>query len=421
MNTLQAATAIDISVIRQVNHWLQAANRLMVQEDWASGNAWHGIDHEMGVLLKDYLRRSVEDVVSFGTALKGRCGADGPCQDVAAAERELLEFREKYLRCEQTVHFFAVAINSRTTSRMAALLRACDILCVRSMREILVPLGKPSPIVLTYIDKGVGASILKAGLPLWDGYKSPLAAIKVTQHNLLRPTAIIHETGHQVAHILNWNQELSAALGHGFKGKPEMVAAAFAGWASEIAADAFAFVHTGYAAVASLHDVVCGDAYSVFAFRPNDPHPISYIRVLLNIEMCRRCFGKGPWDDLAEAFKSIYNLDKAEMAESLLIRACVDVLPEAVEIILLTAYRAFGGRSLAQVIEPARVSPRALEKLEYIAGPSLFTSHAWIWKEGIRLLAINGYKIALGVGDLQALYRQQQEWMEQLGFSIELN
>jgi hypothetical protein len=109
------------------------------------------------------------------------------------------------------------------------------------------------------------------------------------------------------------------------------------------------------------------------------------------------------------------------MVDAVFIRHCVDVLPEAVDLILMNAYRAFGGRSLAQLIEPARVSPRALEKLEYLAGPSLFTSHAWIWKEGIRLLAINGYKIALGIGDLPALYRQQQEWMEQLGFSIELN
>lgn len=418
---VQMIPAIDTSIIRQVNHWLQAATRLSVQEEWASGSGWHGIDHDMGVLLKDYLRRSVEDVLTFGSALKGQWGVDAGYKDQAAAERSLLELRERYLRCEQTVHFFATAINSRTTSRMAALLRACDILCVRSMKEILGPLGKPVPSVITYIDKGVGASILKAGLPLWDGYKSPLAAIKVTQHNLCRPTAIIHETGHQVAHILNWNQELAAALAHGFAEKPGMVAAAFGSWASEIAADAFAFVHTGYAAVASLHDVVSGDVFSVLGFRPGDPHPISYIRVLLNIEMCRRFFGKGPWEGLRDAFTSIYDLGHAETAEAVLIRHCVEVLPEAVDIILVRAYRAFGQRGLAQVIDPERVSPRALEKLEYLAGPSLFTSHAWIWKEGLRLLAINGYKVALGKGDLPGLYRQQMEWMEQLGFSIELN
>ena len=53
----------------------------------------------------------------------------------------------------------------RTT---AALLRACDTLAYRSMAQILDQIGQPTPAVLTYIDKGLGASILKAGLRLWD-------------------------------------------------------------------------------------------------------------------------------------------------------------------------------------------------------------------------------------------------------------
>jgi len=31
-------------------------------------------------------------------------------------------------------------------------------------------------------------------------------------HNLLRPTSAIHEAGHQVAHMLGWNDELSACF-----------------------------------------------------------------------------------------------------------------------------------------------------------------------------------------------------------------
>jgi hypothetical protein len=73
------------------------------------------------------------------------------------------------------------------------------------------------------------------------------------------------------------------------------------------------------------------------------------------------------------------------------------------------------------LIPPDRASPRELEKLEYIAGPALFTSHAWIWKECLRLLALNGYKIGIGKGDLSALYKQQEEWMIKLGFAVELN
>ena len=289
------------------------------------------------------------------------------------------------------------------------------------MQELLQQLGKDTPAILTYIDKGVGASILKAGLRLWDGNISNVAAVKITQHNLFRPTAIIHETGHQVAHILSWNEELSVGLLNGLKNHEDVVGAAFAGWSSEMAADAFAFVHTGYASVAALHDVVSGTPPSVFAYHRHDPHPICYIRVLMNIEMCRQFYGPGLWDSLEEAFKNDYDINLVNFPSVELVKMCVTALPDVVRVLLKTPYHAFGGRSLSQIISPEKVSPRELEKLEYMAGAALFTSHAWIWKESIRLLALNGYKIGIGKGDLAALYKQQEEWMMKLGFTVELN
>jgi hypothetical protein len=90
-------------------------------------------------------------------------------------------------------------------------------------------------------------------------------------------------------------------------------------------------------------------------------------------------------------------------------------------LVLRTPYKAFNNRSLAEIISPEHVSPVSLQRLEYIAGPALYTSHAWIWKECLRLLALNGFKIGAGMGDLTALYRQQEEWMIKLGFAVELN
>lgn len=415
-----ATLTIKDSLTRQVNHWLQAATRLSIFENMASGNAWHGIEHKMGSLLRESLKKSVDDVISRGTSLKAQLERSTDA-DIAGIKKALLSLRDGYLKAEETIHFYTVAINSRTTASLAALLRACDILCERSMREALQPLGKETPYVLTYIDKGVGASILKAGLKLWDGRISPVAAIKVTQHNLFRPTSIIHETGHQVAHILNWTDELSNAFNTKLTGYPQAVCDAYAAWASEIAADAFAFVHTGFAAVASLTDVVSGFPSSVLTYHAFDPHPISYVRVLMNTEMCRQFYGSGPWDGLEEAFKYEYDLNTNPGSSIAFIRQCVSALPDVVRLLLKYPYRAFGSRPLSQLIPPEKVSPKELEKLEYVAGPSLFTSHAWIWKECIRLLAIDGYKIGCGRGDLAALYKQEEEWMTQLGFAIELN
>src|SRR5690606_35335879 len=148
--------------------------------------------------------------------------------DLSTVRRQLLTFRRRYLRVEATLDFYADAISTRTSTKMAGLLRACDTLAHRSMAQILDQLGKPTPIALTYIDKGLGASILKAGLRLWDETSlNPVAAIKITRHNLHRPTALIHEAGHQVAHIVGWSEELSAALAAGLTDAPAGVAEAW--------------------------------------------------------------------------------------------------------------------------------------------------------------------------------------------------
>jgi len=360
-------------------------------------------------------------VLDCAGSLKAQLENAGEQDSLRGVKRSLLQLRSRYLKAEETIHFYTVAVNSRTTPGLAALLRACDILCVRSMQEVLQPLGKKTPLVLTYVDKGAGASILKAGLRLWDGNVSSVAAIKVTQHNLYRPTAIIHETGHQVAHVLNWTGELSAALVNELSNHPKIAGTAFAGWSSEMAADAFAFVHTGFAAVAALHDVVSGVPQAVFAYHQHDPHPISYIRVLMNIEMCRRFYGAGPWDSLANAFKNDYDINLVNFPSAGLIKMCEAALPDVVKLLLMRPYRAFGNKSLSQIIPPERAGPKELEKLEYMAGPALYTSHAWIWKECLRLLALGGYKIGCGTGDLPAFYKQQEEWMTKLGFAVELN
>jgi hypothetical protein len=418
---LTAVNPIRTSLSRQVNHWLQAATRLSSLDHLASGYAWEGVDSKMVTSLKQSLQKSIDEVVVLAKTLAKQLKGDLDEASLRSARRMLTELREKYLRVEETIHFYVVAINSRTTPHVSALLRACDVMCFKSMQEILQPLGKETPSVLTYVDKGIGASILKAGLRLWDGNLSKLAAIKVTQHNLFRPTAIIHETGHQVAHILNWNDELANQLQVGLKNHSEEVGQAFSNWSSEIAADAFAFVHTGYAAVAALHDVLSGTPLSVFAYHRSDPHPICYVRVMMGIEMCRLLYGRGAWDDLEVAFKNDYDIRLVNFSSVKLIQECTAALPDAVRIILKFPYRGFNGKSICDLIDPQRVSPQSLQQLETQAGAALFTSHAWIWKECIRLLALVGYKIGLGDGELSQLYKIQEDWMMKLGFTAELN
>ena len=170
----------------------------------------------MALSLRRHLQGVIDRVRGAADVLVTLNRAAQTPSELVELRRRLLAFRRQFLRAETTLDYFADAIATRTNAGPAALLRACDSLAYRSMAQILDQIGKPTPVVLTYLDKGLGASILKAGLRLWDaGDLSPVAAVKITRHNLLRPTAVIHEAGHQVAHIAGWNQELAAALSQG--------------------------------------------------------------------------------------------------------------------------------------------------------------------------------------------------------------
>jgi len=413
-----AQVILNDSLYRQAIHWQLAAKRMSALENLASQQAWHGVDHSIALSLKQSFANSINEVILLADQLINALKAG---IDRKQAHNMLLRLRNKYTRAEETIHYYTIAINSRINPSIAALLRACDLLCKRSMEEILKPLGKNTPLVMTYVDKGIGASILKAGLRLWDGKISPVAAIKITQHNLYRPTAIIHETGHQVAHILNWTEEIEVALTNELKIHGDDVANAFTGWSSEMAADAFAFVHTGFAAVAALHDVVSGSADTVFTYHKHDPHPISFVRVILNIAMCKLYFGHGVWNNLEASFLNNYDIDSSMNPNKNLILQCNNAAADVAKILVSRPYKAFNGGSLAQLIDPMKVSPKELEKMEYLAGPSLYTSHAWIVKESLRILALNGYKIGAGLDDLPQLYKQQEEWMIKLGFAVDMN
>lgn len=411
--------AISVQLARQVAHWGEAAARLQTLDDLAAPAAWSSLESYLGLSIRRHLTEVVGQLGQEARSLQAGLAAARTAGDLEAVRRQLLVFRRRYARVETTLDFYADAINTRTNARLAGYLRACDSLTHRSMAQALEPLGKPTPVVMTYIDKGLGASILKAGLRLWDGtHLNPVAAIKITRHNLLRPTALIHEAGHQVAHIVGWNEELAAALAAGLADAPAGVAEVWAGWAAEVAADAFAFAHTGYASVAALHDVVAGDETLVFRYLPGEPHPVSYVRVLLGVEMCRQFYGAGPWDGLASSWMQLYPLERAPSAGAALLRASLPWLPRIVEITLRRPMRAFGGRALAALIDPERVRPETLLALERQLGPALYTSMHWVWTEALRLLALTGLRLATQADGRAEMYRQQEAWMSRLGGAL---
>lgn len=418
---LELATPISTTrsqLVRQVHHWTLAAFRLENLDDLAAPEAWNRLERYLGVSLRQYLKGVVERLKRQARLLQASLDAAENSQALSALQRHLLLFRRQYLRAETTLNFFSDAVNTRSNPTLAGQLKACDILAYRCMAEILEPLGKAVPQVLTYADNGAGASMLKAGLRLWDGGKeNPVAAIKITRHNLLRPTALIHEAGHQVAHNCDWNRELKAVLASGLRGDAG-IAGVWSSWASEIAADAIAFVYTGYASTAALHDVVAGEPAYVYHYTPGDPHPVSFIRVLLAVEMCRYCYGAGPWDGLAEAWVKSYPMEAAGRSTPLLEKS-IPLLGDVVRLTLDSPMRAFGGRKLIALVNPERVKPDRLEEMETRLGAALYTSMHWVWTEALRLLALTGLRIATMPARSAEILKRQEEWMLRLGGALQ--
>src|SRR5919197_928477 len=300
-----------LQVARQVAHWQIATVGLRDVTNFAAESAWRSLERYLDVALRSHLEGAADQLARRAAVLAAELRAATTAADLEQVRVHVVQFRRRYLQVETALTFFGEAINSRTTPRLGALLRACDSLALTSMEGVLRPLRQETPPGLTYVDKGLGASILRSGLRLWDGGTlSPAAALKITRQNLLKPTALIHESGHQVAHIVGWNDELASLLRRELASASADVADTWAGWSSEIAADTHAFAHTGYGSIAALHDVVSGGP-TVFRLTPGDPHPVAFLRVLLGVQMCVRFFGAGAWDDLARAWVRAYPLASA--------------------------------------------------------------------------------------------------------------
>jgi hypothetical protein len=137
--------------------------------------------------------------------------------------------------------------------------------------------------------------------------------------------------------------------------------------------------------------------------------------VLLGVQMCVRFFGVGPWDDLGRSWQRAHPLDGATPLTRELLARSLPLLTRIAEICLLRPMRAFGGRTLTALVDPAQVRPDALARLARDAGPALYTSHHWITQEPLRLLALSGLRAATEPERSAEIAEQYESWMLRLG------
>ncbi|MGO4300671.1 hypothetical protein [Leifsonia sp. RAF41] len=411
MITDAATRAVAADLERQSARWLAAASTFLDAEEFASEPAWRSVELYIGMPLRRHLKLIVDELIDIARATVALTrAARRDALAIPEAMRAVQNLRRRYSQVETTLDFFGDAVSTRTSPQLRATLQSLDALAAAGMEAVLGQAGHPPIPVLTYIDKGMGASILRADIRLWaPGSINPVAAIKVVRFHAYLPTSLFHEVGHQVAAVTGWVPALQASLGRVLAPDPEL-RTMWLPWASEIAADVFAFCHTGYASVAALYDVV-GDARTILRWPIGDPHPVGWLRTLLGCALCRGVYGRGPWDDLEAAVVTAFPLRRADPTVRALLDRSRRRMPAIAAACLATAVPGLAGRPITTAVDPRRVAPAALAELERSAGPALWTSPHWRRTEGIRIVALTGLREAERPDEASAWIARARDWM----------
>jgi hypothetical protein len=393
----------------EVRHWRRACAALGDLDIGA--RAWQELESYLGLSVRASLLRQVKRLTAQADRILFTLKGAQSAADVAAARSELLTLRRRYARAEAVIDFYGDAINTRANPRLSAVLRGLDALAVHSMDQVLRPLGIDTPPVLTYLDRGMGASILRAGARLWDASLSPAAAIKITRHNLWQPTSLVHETGHQVAHLTGWNPELGAALYEAVAPYSQLAAEAWQGWTSEVGADVYAFCLLGFAPLPALATVVDGPSRAVFRMPLGDPHPVSALRVQFNVALCRSWFGAGPWDALGQRWMERHPISQAPPEVAAIMAASMPLLGHIADTCTRQPMRAFHGAALSTLADPRPLSPAELTRFADRAGTSLYTSTYLQRVSPMRILALTTLR---GL-DANTPADEMESWLRRIG------
>jgi hypothetical protein len=372
----------------ELAHWRGAIASLTDLDAVAAPAAWAMLEAYLRMRVRERLQRAVAVLEAEGRGIAVSLDASEPVDRV---RQRALNLRQRYLEVETVLDFYGDAVNTRSNPTLGAVLGGLDTIAVDSMEVVLRPLGIEVPPALVYVDKGMGAAILRAGVRLWGpGGPSPVAAIKLTRHNLGHPTALFHETGHQVAAQTGWVPQLAAALRETVATRSTALAGLWSGWASEIAADTHAFALAGWAPIPALAHVVDGPTSAVHRIRIGDPHPPAWLRVMLNVEMCRRWYGAGaePWATLARTWTERHDPRRVTSAGARVAAASLPLLARIAATCLERPFPAFRCRPITALADPRLVSPAALDALAAQAGPTLLTSLYLARQRPLQILAL---------------------------------
>ena len=138
---MDETTALRFQLISETAHWRTASVGLSDLENFAAPEAWRAVEVYLGLAIRHHLQELVRTVGFELDAVQADLRAARTLGDLRRVGKRLQRFRGRYLQAETILEFYGHAIRSRTTTRLAQMLRACDVLARQSMITPLAPLG----------------------------------------------------------------------------------------------------------------------------------------------------------------------------------------------------------------------------------------------------------------------------------------
>ncbi len=149
--TDRVSLALRHQVLRQLNHWEGAAERLDDFEATASPAAWASLERYVGVTLREELKDARERLKRESAAVRAAYKAVRSRADLERMVDQVAVLRSRYLQTELLVDFYVDAVRARANPEVSIQLRACDVMAARALGGALERLGLKVPPVMTYL------------------------------------------------------------------------------------------------------------------------------------------------------------------------------------------------------------------------------------------------------------------------------
>ena len=202
---------------------------------------------------------------------------DGRSAEPSEMQRRFALLRVAFNDVLSQFDLFSDAITQRSEQEIGLWLSGLDVFAADALA---LPGYYEPPQVVCHLDRGPGAAVRRARTRLPGNVLNPVAIVRVPRERMVGQgiaSSLVHEVGHQAAALLDFVPAARAAIQESGRRAPQQDRKA---WeyldrcASEIVADLWSVATLGIGSTLGLIGVVSLPRYFVFAYHPEDPHPL---------------------------------------------------------------------------------------------------------------------------------------------------